>query len=189
MSRRIFAVWAAGLLTATAFALPLAAQPAMIERTAEMRSTVETVDARGRTVLLRDPTGGLVTFDISREVPDLARIRPGDQVIVNYRVALAASMARPGTPPIVDEGIQVQNPPRGSRPGERTSQTVRLRVRIEAVDPVMNTVDFVGPRGVPRRVVLGKPQMQDFARGLRPGDEVEIAYTEAQAIRIVPAPR
>ncbi|MBS7811847.1 hypothetical protein [Roseococcus pinisoli] len=177
----------ASLLLATGLMLPgMAQQPASVERTLETRSTVETVDAQARTILLRDATGGLSTYDIDRDVPDLARIRPGDQVVVNYRVGVVASMARPGSRPAIDETVNVDNPPLGTRPGESVQDTVRMQVRIESVDPATSTVSFVGPRGVPRRVVLRSPQMQAFARDLKPGDEVEVAYTEARAIRIEP---
>ena len=187
MSQTRKAGWA-GLLLAAALALPAAAQqPASVQVTSETRLTVETVDVQRRTILLRDGSGGLSTFDIDPDVPDLSRIRPGDQVVVSFRAALAASMARPDGPATIDETVDLQNPPRGTRPGERVVDVVRARVRIEAFDPATNTLRFVGPRGVPRQVVLRTPQMQEFSRGLRAGDEVDVVYKEAQAIRIEPA--
>jgi hypothetical protein len=180
----------AGLLLATGLALPGAAQqPATVQQNEETRLTVETVDVRQRTVLVRDATGALSTFDIGREVPDLARIRPGDQVVVTSRVAFVAAMARPGGPTAADMSSDVRNPPRGQRPGERTTDIIRARVRIESFDPATGTVRFVGPRGVPRQVVLRRPQMLEFARTLRPGDEVDLAYKEEQGIRVEPMRR
>ena len=40
-----------------------------------------------------------------------------------------------------------------------------------------------------RRGVRSTPEMVDFARRLRPGDEVDVTYTEAAAVRVEPANR
>jgi hypothetical protein len=50
-------------------------------------------------------------------------------------------------------------------------------------------VTFTGPNRVTRTVEVRDPAMHDFARGLRPGDEVEIEYLEALAVSVEPAPR
>jgi hypothetical protein len=75
----------------------------------------------------------------------------------------------------------------GQQPGAAAGRQVRARVRIEAVNRGTGRVAFVGPRGVRRVVTPWEPEMVDFVRRLRPGDEVDVTYTEAAAVRVEPA--
>ena len=76
----------------------VAAQPSNILGAEEVRATVETVDQQARTVLLRGPTGGLLTVHAGPEVRNLPQVKPGDQVVVRYTEAVAARIVRPGDP-------------------------------------------------------------------------------------------
>jgi hypothetical protein len=64
---------------------------------------------------------------------------------------------------------------------------LRTTVEIEFVDTTFNTVTFKRSDGVSRTVAVQTPEGQKFIRGLRKGDRVEIAYTEAFAIEVKPA--
>ena len=65
----------------------------------------------------------------------------------------------------------------------------RARVWIEADERGTGRVVFVGPRGVRRVVTRREPGMVDFVRRLRPGDEVDVPYSGAAAVRVVFANR
>jgi hypothetical protein len=65
----------------------------------------------------------------------------------------------------------------------------RARVRITAVDTTNNTVSFVGPSRVERTVAVRTPEMREFLKTLRPGNQVDVAIAEAMAIRVEPAER
>jgi hypothetical protein len=47
----------------------------------------------------------------------------------------------------------------------------------------MNTVGVIGPDNVPRTVTAQIPRVQSFIRGLRVGQQVDIAYEEALVLR------
>ncbi len=72
---------------------------------------------------------------------------------------------------------------RGSTRNELTAT-----VRIERVDLNANTVTFTGPRGQ-RTLYVQKPAMREFVKKLRPGDAVEVTYSEALAISLEPMSR
>ena len=121
---------------------------------------------------------------------NLAQVRRGDRVHVTYGAALAVEMAPPGgagPPAEVATGMARAEP--GARPAGAVGQRVRARVRIQEVDPVTGRVAFVGPQGVRRVVTPQNAAMADFARRLRPGDEVDMTYAEAVAVRVEPADR
>ena len=165
-------------------------EPTAVAREAQFVAVVESVDQSTREVVLRGPEGNLVTVTAGPEVRNLAQVRRGDRVHVTYGAALAVEMAPPGgggPPAEVATGMARAEP--GARPAGAVGQRVRARVRIEQVDPATGRVAFVGPQGVRREVTPQNPAMADFARRLRPGDEVDMTYAEAVAVRVEPVGR
>jgi hypothetical protein len=165
-------------------------EPTAVAREAQFVAVVESVDQNTREVVLRGPEGNLVTVTAGPEVRNLAQVRRGDRVHVTYGAALAVEMAPPGgagPPAEVATGMARAEP--GARPAGAVGQRVRARVRIQEVDPVTGRVAFVGPQGVRRVVTPQNPAMADFARRLRPGDEVDMTYAESVAVRVEPADR
>ncbi|CAH2603969.1 conserved exported protein of unknown function [Rhodovastum atsumiense] len=186
------------VLALTAAGTPLLAQGAatatdqqagpVVTETRTTTATVETIDQEKRTVLLRTGDGTLLTVQVGPEVRNLAQVRPGDRVTATYRESVAAAISRPDSPPLT-AGASVTRAVEGERPAGETAQEVTARVRILAVDTRANTVTFLGPSGLPRIIALRDPGMQRFAATLQPGDDVDVTYTEALAIRVDPAPR
>ena len=176
------------LVAAAAATVRVAAQPSVILGAEEARATVETVDQQARTVLLRGPTGGLLTVHAGPEVRNLPQVKPGDQVVVRYAEAVAARIVRPGDPAPESTTTMARAAP-GERPSGLVVEHIRRRVTIEGVDPANGTVSFIGPDRVPRTVAVRQPAMQDFLRTLKAGDEVEVTFTEAVAISVEPATR
>ena len=165
-------------------------EPTAVAREAQFVAVVESVDQSTREVVLRGPEGNLATVTAGPEVRNLAQVRRGDRVVVTYGAALAVEMAPPGgggPPAEVATGMARAEP--GERPAGAVGQRVRARVRIQEVDPVTGRVAFVGPQGVRRVVTPQNPAMADFARRLRPGDEVDMTYAEAVAVRVEPVGR
>jgi hypothetical protein len=164
-------------------------EPTAVVREAQVVAVVESVDQRTREVVLRGPEGNRVTVTAGPEVRNLAQVRRGDRVVVTYGAALAVEMAPPGGGPPAEVAAGMARAEPGERPAGAEGLRVRARVRIEAVDPATGRVAFVGPQGVRRVVTPQSPAMADFARRLRPGDEVDMTYAEAVAVRVEPADR
>jgi hypothetical protein len=129
----------------------------------------------------------LVTVVAGPEARNLAQLRPGDRVAIEYREAVAVEVVRPGDPrPAAEALAGGERAPEGARPGGVLSQVVRVRVRIDAVDPARGHVTFTGPAGGTRTVTAQDPKMREFVRGLRPGEQVDVSYSEAIAVRVEP---
>jgi hypothetical protein len=60
-------------------------------------------------------------------------------------------------------------------------------VKIEAVNQGSHTVAFRGSDGTLHVVAVESPNMRQFMRTLKPGDTVEVTYTESVAVNITPA--
>ena len=165
-------------------------EPTAVVRESRFVAVVDSVNQSTREVVLRGPEGNSVTVTAGPEVRNLAQVRRGDRVVVTYGAALAVEMAPPGgggPPAEVARGMARAEP--GERPAGAVGQRVRARVRIQEVDPVTGRVAFVGPQGVRRVVTPQNAAMADFARRLRPGDEVDMTYAEAVAVSVEHADR
>ena len=165
-------------------------EPLNIENTETLTATVEAVDQTKRTVTLRAPSG-LQTIEVSPEVRNLAQVKAGDQVVVQYYEGLAAQLTRKGEPATsvgqVDEALLGTRAEPGQKPGGAVGSVVTTTVVIQSVDRSANTVTFQGPNGS-RTVSVKRPEAQKFIAGLKQGDQVDITYTEALAVRVQPAP-
>jgi hypothetical protein len=60
-------------------------------------------------------------------------------------------------------------------------------VRVQSVDLANNAVDIVGLDGAQRRIKVVDPKAREFIRGLKPGDNVQLTFTEAVAVAVEPA--
>lgn len=185
MSNAIAAGAAALVLAACAAPPP---KPAVRESLIQKTATVESIDQASRLVTIRTEDGYATTIKISDAVKNLPQVKAGDKVTVSYYEALAAEVKKPGEGV---EGVQadvstVQAPP-GSMPAAGAGVLMRTTVVIDSVDTQFNTVTFKRSDGLLRTVAVQTPQGQKFIKGLKKGDNVEVAYTEALAVEVKPA--
>lgn len=159
--------------------------------TTEARATVESVDQARREVVLRGAGGALFSVTAGPEVRNLAQIRPGDQVVIRYIEALAARLAPVDTSgsSIADSQAGVVRSAPGTAPTAVAGEQIRTTVQVEAVDRAANTVTFSGPGGAARTVAVRDPDARRFLQTLKPGDRVELTYTESLAIALEAMPR
>lgn len=177
------------LLAAPVLAQSGAPAPVSASRGVETVAIVEGVDPASRQVLLRREDGTLATFRAGPEVRNLAQVKPGDRVVLRFVEAIAVAVAPPGSRrPSRAEGAAALRAARGERPGLAAAEVIRRRVKITAVDPGSGTVSFAEGSNPPQTVVIRRPEMLEFARGLKVGDEVDIAYADALLVAVTPAP-
>jgi len=186
ISKLVPAAAAAALILAACAAPP--PKPATRENLVQRTVTVESIDQANRLVTLRGEDGNAFTLLVSEEVRNLPQVKAGDKVSVSYFEALAAEVKKPGEGV---EGVQADVSSTRAQPGEKPAASagvlLRTTVVIEFVDTTFNTVTFKRSDGVSRTVAVQSPEGREFIKGLKKGDHVEIAYTEAFAIEVKPA--
>jgi hypothetical protein len=160
--------------------------PLTLSESQKAVATVETVDQAMRVVTLRAADGKTMTVQAGPEVRNLAQVRPGDRVVVEYREALLAELVKKGTG-TADVGVVAARAAPGERPGAAAVDFVRFPVTVFDVDRAQNVIEVTGPRGFNRRIKVSDPKAQQFIRGLKKGDEVEVTFSEAMAISVEPA--
>ncbi|HLT92400.1 MAG TPA: hypothetical protein VKZ85_15815 [Woeseiaceae bacterium] len=164
--------------------------PAVIKNTEGMTATVTAIEPETRLVTLRNEDGEELVVEAGEKVRNFEQIEVGDRVDVLFYEALAAELtdapptARTGGEPVV---IESRRAPPGEKPAGAASMMYTAVVTVDSVDPEENTVEFTGPGGQSREVVVEHPEMQEFIRSLSPGDRVQVTYGEALAVAVRPA--
>lgn len=160
-------------------------KPVTVEGSVTVKAKIESVDVAKRLITVRDPNGELVELEVAPEVRNLAQVHAGDTMNVVYYRAIGAEFKKPGTGV---QGVQqdavAARAAEGQKPAGGVGQQVKATVKIESVDAAKNMVTFTGPKGVKQTVAVKDPKAQAFIKQLKPGDEVEVTYTEALAISV-----
>jgi hypothetical protein len=140
-----------------------------------------------RTVSLRTQYGP-VTVVAGPEVRKFEQVRVGYKVVATYYPGVAAQMKKGGTAadqhPLKVLSTYASRP--DQEPPSASGRDVTATVEIESVDTSFNTVTFRRPDGFLRRLAVKSPEAREFMRTLRPGDLVEVTYTEAIAVEVEP---
>ena len=160
------------------------ADGAIIVDTFTTTATVTGIDAAKRKVTMVTPGGSMSTYKAGPEVVNFAQIQIGDQVkaIVTEEVAIYIGS---GAPPSATGGVAVAFAPLGAKPGRtvvETSQvTVKVTVKVTAVDAAKHKVTFQLPDGTTKKVKVGSKV--DLST-VHPGDNVTVQVSEGLAITV-----
>lgn len=161
-------------------------EPLEVSDVQELEATVTAVDADSRMVVLRGPAGDEAAFRVGPDVRNLGQVEVGDILRISYYTGFVYSMAEPGTAG-ADTTIAAGRAEEGDRPGAMVGATTHQTVEILSVAPDGKAVSFRDANGHIQSIDVPREEGQAFARKLRQGDLVDIQYTEAVAIGIVPA--
>ena len=174
------------LIVAALPALALAQQPVVSSRLLKAEASVTAINPATREVTLEGPDGPF-KLTAGPQVKNLDKVHVGDKVVVSYYEGIAAQMAKGGEHAAepASSAFAYRNPS-GSQPGGGLGASATGTVKIEAVDPSTNTVAFRTTDGTVHLVTARSPNMQQFIRTLKPGDRVEITYTQSIAVNVMP---
>lgn len=158
------------LLVACASKLP---EPATLTRQRLMESpgVVTGIDSSTRMLTVSTGDGTRADVMLDPTVKNIDRIRIGDRVVVSYYQGVAAEVGKAGD--AADVGASV-------RTKERATFTV------VALDRQLGNITVRSADGRTRTLDVVSEEGRQFIAGLRAGDQVDIAFTEAVAVRVRP---
>jgi hypothetical protein len=161
--------------------------PAVTSKLSTVTATVQAVYPDKRSVTLVGPDGTVQTIFVDEKVK-LDRVKAGDKVRVSFYQGLAAQIAKNGQTVTDPAGstFAYKNP---NGPGGGAGQSVTVTVKILGIDPGTNKVAFQSQDGSQHVIAVKAPEMKKFIRTLKPGDSVDVTYTESVAVSIIPAHR
>jgi hypothetical protein len=159
--------------------------PAVTSKLSTVTATVQAVYPDKRSITLVGPDGKVQTIFVDEKVK-LDRVKAGDKVKVSFYQGLAAQIAKNGQTVTDPAGstFAYKNP---NGPGGGAGASVTVTVKILGIDPGTNKVAFQGEDGSQHVVAVKSPNMRKFIRTLKPGDKVDVTYTESVAVSVTPA--
>jgi hypothetical protein len=179
---RSLLVLALGALASYAWAQE--SKPVVKSRFQQVQATVTNINYETREVTLQGEKGPL-TVQVSPDVKNLERVRAGDKVTVSYYQGLAAQLAKPGARKSSGDTSAFASPAKIA--GGTVGASVTSTVTVEDIDLPTNTVAFRRPDGTVHIASVRSADGQKFLRTLKPGDNVDVTYTESVAVNVIPS--
>jgi hypothetical protein len=157
------------------------------ENLARIAAVVEAINVQNRIVTLRSLTqDSTVVMEVGDEVRNLAQVKVGDRVVVEFAEALAVDLKKGGglepTGAVAMGGARAKS---GEKPAGAAGKVIEVIATILAIDPDEPSVTLKGPKGNVVEVLVRDPRKLE---GVDVGDQVVITYTRAVAIAIRPSP-
>lgn len=161
---------------------PLFTSGTIAENVVSATAEVIAIDHTTRSVALRMADGSEVAFQAGPQVRNLDQVEAGDSVRVSYLESIVYHLRTPGeaAPGVsVEEGALRALP--GEAPAGAVARTVFVTATVRALDPSVPSVTLESSTGEQRTL---KVRNADRLKGVRIGDLVEFAFTQAVAVEL-----
>jgi hypothetical protein len=156
------------------------------ERERRLVGTIQSIEKDTREVTLLGSTGQTETFVVPSTFKGFDKLKVGDNVNVTYMESVAVSLGKPGE----KAGIQTREGSTQTPGAARTGGTMRevqATAEILSVNPEKHEITVKGPEGNRRTLSVDDPEMREKLATVKPGDTIQLVYTEAIAGSITPA--
>lgn len=156
----------------------------------EAVATITAIDMENRLVTIEGPDGDSIVVKASDKVKNLPQVEVGDKVVIKYYQSITADIVKLGK----DEKLGTEvlgakaSAPLGAKPGGAAAIEMKRRVEVVFVDPIQKFISIRDPdRGLRKISLKESPDLQHYLKELKEGDVIEVTYTDAMAIEVVPA--
>jgi hypothetical protein len=156
----------------------------------EAVATITAIDMENRLVTIEGPDGDSIVIKASDKVKNLPQVEVGDKVVVKYFKSITADIVKHGE----DDKLGTEvigakaSAPLGEKPAGAGVVEMTRRVEVVFVDPIQKFVSVRDPdRGLRKVSLKESPDLQHYLKELKEGDVIEVTYTDAMAIEVVPA--
>jgi translation elongation factor P/translation initiation factor 5A len=146
-------------------------------------ATVESIDLATRIVGLKGADGQTTSVVVPESIQNLDKLKVGDTVMTTYAVAVAVQLLKPGEETAPAAVSSAAGQAAGKIVGANQVSAV---LKVESIDLATNSVTVTGPQGNTRTIKVKRPELQEKLKSLKPGDEVQLTFTEAMAISVEP---
>ena len=147
-----------------------------------MEATVTAINQKTREVTLQNEAGESVTFIAGDQVRNLAQVKVGDTLSVDYMEAVEIEVLGPKEAEVgAADAAAVGRAEPGEKPAGAAIRETTVVLVIEAIDKEMQTVTLKGPAGNSKTVKVRNP---DNLNKAAVGDKVRVTYTEGLAVSV-----
>lgn len=144
---------------------------------------VEAKDTTRRLLTLRDRSGRAHEMYVSEQVKAFDKVKAGDEIVVNYRAAVAIALKKDGKGQRELVEATASGPLTNYETGRQVTQRTTLTAAVEAYDAKTQIATLRGPKG---RVVDVKVVDPVVAKELKKGDQVVAVVSESLAVALWP---
>lgn len=163
-----------------------AQQGQAVVETTTVKATVESVNQKTREVTIKTEDGKKHSFTAGPNVRNLAQVKKGDIITVQYTESLAYEVRKHGAAGGVSTTTAAARADSGAQPAGVVAQQTTVTVTITAIDTKAPSVTIMGPKGNTKTIAVKDPTK---LQGLKVGDLVDITYTEGLGVKVDPAPK
>ena len=185
-------LWAAVVLSSLVI---LSAVPAMAAETktqdrpsgvavqaTSITATVEKIDYKTRTVVLKGPKGNLVEMQVGEEAKNFNQVKKGDKVTFDYFESVAIDVQKSKGEPLAAETKSITRAKPGEKPGGTIKTTGIMTARVEEINYQTREVSLKLAEGNTMSLTVG-PQVKRL-EDVHKGDEVVVQYTSTVTISV-----
>lgn len=175
------------VVTALLFAGTSWAQQQQVSQMVSVSATVDHVDLNKRELTLRGPDGNPFIVQVPESVQRLDNVKMGDQVSIDYYQSAALSLKKPEAGAVTGAQARttVQKAP-GALPGGVVGQQISATAKVNKVDASKGQLMIKAPDGQIDTINVKDPQMRADLKNLKPGDDIQVTYSEAMAVSMTP---
>lgn len=165
--------------------LAAAAQTKPVTKTSQVTATatITKIDAATRNVTLRNDKGEEDTFTAGPDVKRFDQLKVGDKINVTYYESLVFEVRKAGQPSTPTADALAAGRAKSVPGGGVVTQQTRT-VTVKAIDPAVPSITVTTPDGL---TFTRKIEDRKNLEGVKPGDRIDITYSQALLIAAQPA--
>jgi hypothetical protein len=148
---------------------------------AKVTATIETIDSTNRIVTLKGEDGATLSLEAGPEVKRFAELKVGDTLTFHYTESIAFDLRKPGEASKAGGAGSSASSQAGPKPKGSFFKTQTATVTVDAVDPKVPSITVHSEDGtkITHKV---KEENRKALDGVKPGDRIDISYTQTLAI-------
>jgi hypothetical protein len=155
-------------------------QPKPATESVTITATIEAIDRANRLVTLKGEKGRVETVQVGEQMTRFDELNVGDRVRATYRVSVAVVVRQPGQPAPTSGSAVTRST---GTPGATAAVQDTITVTVVSIDKPNRSVTLTRKDGSEVSMRVENPK---YLEGVKPGDTVDITYTRALMIEVVP---
>ena len=146
------------------------------------KAKVEAIESGSRTLNLRLEDGTLETLIVADDVKTFPQIKVGDTVEAKYYDTITFRKKEPGEKD-VNSGAYGETPAASGKPAGTVAKQRTITATVTAIDMKIPSISLKGPKDW---AYSSKVRDKDALAKLKVGDKLDITWTEALLVSVVP---
>jgi Cu/Ag efflux protein CusF len=142
----------------------------------KVNATITAIDPATRTVTLKDEKGNEDTYTVSDAVQRFNELKVGQMIAITYYESMVLQVLKPGEQGSGPSFEAALNRAKSQLPAGSIATQTKATVTVKAVDPAVPSVTVTTDDG---RTVTRKLEDKQLVSQIKPGDKVNITFTQA----------